>query len=105
MPTSPLQPGRLFSPDEREILLRRFESNIFCKERPPFKLNHVMEAVLDYKTWLFLLMGASIYVSDTRMFEGYPFSSSRRSVMDLSRRSERESSVALDITRCRVLLS
>ena len=68
MPTSPLQAGRFFRSDEREILNRRFEENPFGKDRQPLQWKQFVEAMVDYKTWLFLLMGASIYVGERGSF-------------------------------------
>lgn len=62
MPTSPHEPGRFFSSRDREIIARRFRENPFGKDKQPFRLNQFVEAVLDYKTWIYLLMAASIYV-------------------------------------------
>jgi hypothetical protein len=63
MPESPLRPGRFFSIEERDILARRYESNALGRlERNP-RGEEIKAALLDYKTWLYMLMGASIYVS------------------------------------------
>ena len=63
LPNSPLDPGRFFNEEERQVLARRFEENPFGKDRQPFKLSQFIEAVLDYRTWVYMLMGAAIYVS------------------------------------------
>lgn len=63
MPASPLEPGRYFNAVEREILARRFEENPFGKDRQPFRMGQTVEAMLDAKTWIYLLMGVAIYVS------------------------------------------
>lgn len=63
LPTSPLEPGRFFSPAEREILARRLEENPFGKDRQPFQMSQFVEALSDLRTWIYLLMGAAIYVS------------------------------------------
>lgn len=64
LPNSPLEPGRFFNEEERRVLARRFEENPFGKDRQPFKLSQFVEAVLDYRTWVYMFMGAAIYVSD-----------------------------------------
>lgn len=63
MPESPMNPGRYFDEEERDILARRFEQNPYGKDRLPFKMDQFVEALLDWKTWLYLSMGAAIYVS------------------------------------------
>jgi hypothetical protein len=63
LPNSPLDPGRFFNEEERQVLARRFEENPFGKDRQPFRLSQFIEAVLDYRTWVYMLMGAAIYVS------------------------------------------
>jgi hypothetical protein len=63
MPDSPTRPGRIFNEAEREILLRRSERNTLGKDRQPFSAAQFKEALLDHKTWIYLLMGAAIYVS------------------------------------------
>ncbi|RSH84021.1 hypothetical protein EHS25_005266 [Saitozyma podzolica] len=62
LPTSPLEPGRFFNEAERAILLRRFQENPVGKDRQPFHFDQFVEALLDYKTWLYLLMATSIYI-------------------------------------------
>jgi hypothetical protein len=74
LPTSPLEPGRFFNEAERAILLRRFQENPVGKDRQPFHFDQFVEALLDYKTWLYLLMATSIYVSRV---ESPPASASR----------------------------
>ena len=63
LPNSPLDPGRFFNEQEREILVRRFEENPYGRDRQPLKMNQVKEAVLDFKTWLYFLIATAIYVS------------------------------------------
>ncbi|CAD6582813.1 MAG: hypothetical protein TREMPRED_003399 [Tremellales sp. Tagirdzhanova-0007] len=88
MPTSPLQPGRFFNAEEREILVRRFEENPYGKDRQPFNTKHFIEALLDFKTWIYLLMGASIYICNgavtafgARIISGFGYSSLNTTVL------------------------
>ncbi|WRT63194.1 uncharacterized protein IL334_000097 [Kwoniella shivajii] len=62
MPDSPLKPGRFFNEEERQILLRRYEENPWGSSQQSIKPKHVLEAVSDIKTWIYLLMGAAIYI-------------------------------------------
>lgn len=66
LPESPLYPGRYFSEGEKEILVRRFHENPFGKDRQPLRWDQFKEAVLDVRTWLYMLMAISIYVSVAR---------------------------------------
>jgi MFS family permease len=63
LPISPLEPGRFFSAEEREILGRRFQENPWGKDRMCIKKYQAMEALADVKTWLYMLIAAAIYVS------------------------------------------
>ena len=67
MPTSPLEPGRFFNDEDRELLLRRFEENPYGKDRLGLRWDQFVEALLDWRTWVYFLMGASIYVRHLRM--------------------------------------
>ena len=62
MPTSPLDPGRFFTEREKEILKRRFQENPLCRDRQPFIWGQFKEAMLDWKTYLYLVMSSAIYV-------------------------------------------
>ncbi|OCF34903.1 allantoate permease [Kwoniella heveanensis BCC8398] len=62
MPDTPLRPGRFFNEEEKKILIRRFEENPFGSSQQSIKPYQVIEAVLDVKTWIYLLMGAAIYI-------------------------------------------
>ena len=63
MPTSPLDAGRFFNEREKEILRRRFQENPLCRDRQPFIWSQFKEAMLDWKTYLYLVMSSAIYVS------------------------------------------
>jgi hypothetical protein len=63
MPTSPLDPGRSFNDEEKEILRRRFRENPLSRDRQPFIWTQCKEALLDWKTYLYLVMSSAIYVS------------------------------------------
>ncbi|KAK4685959.1 MFS transporter, ACS family, allantoate permease, partial [Tremellales sp. Uapishka_1] len=62
LPNSPQDPGRFFNAAEREILLARFAENPYGKEKLPFKRDQAIEAVLDVKTWIYLLLAVAIYM-------------------------------------------
>lgn len=62
LPPSPLQPGPFFSADERALLRRRFEENPFARDRQPLRWAQAREALLDPKTWLYLVVGALVYL-------------------------------------------
>lgn len=62
LPPSPLQPGPFFNETERALLRRRFEENPFARDRQPLKWSQAREALLDIKTWLYLLVGALVYL-------------------------------------------
>jgi len=63
LPESPLDAGRFFNEKEKEILAARYHETSKARERQPFRMYQFMEAVKDVKTWIYLLMGAAIYVS------------------------------------------
>ena len=63
LPDSPLSPGRRFTAEEKEILLHRFQENPYGKDRQPFKVSQLVEALTDFKTYTYFLMAAAIYVS------------------------------------------
>lgn len=62
LPDHPLRPGRWFTTEERAVLARRFARNQAGASQQPIKPYQVLEAVRDIKTWLYLLMAASIYI-------------------------------------------
>lgn len=62
LPSSPLQPGRLFSADEAALLRRRFEENPFARDRRPFSAQQAREALLDVKTWIYVVIAALLYL-------------------------------------------
>ncbi|BEJ14470.1 hypothetical protein CspHIS471_0402370 [Cutaneotrichosporon sp. HIS471] len=62
LPTSPLEPGRLFKADEAALLRRRFEENPFARDRRPFLAAQAKEALLDPKTWIYLVIAALLYL-------------------------------------------
>ncbi|WVR03089.1 hypothetical protein IAU60_000078 [Kwoniella sp. DSM 27419] len=82
MPDSPLRPGRFFNEEERAILVRRFEENPFGHSQQRLKMYQVIEAVRDVKTWIYLLMGAAIYICNgsvtafgARIIKGFGYTS------------------------------
>ncbi|KAI5477384.1 hypothetical protein MNV49_006451 [Pseudohyphozyma bogoriensis] len=63
VPDSPATSHRWFNESERAILVARTRSNMSGAVEPSkFRWSHAKEAILDVKIWIFLLMGASIYV-------------------------------------------
>jgi hypothetical protein len=63
LPDSPLSPGRFFKQEEKDILAQRFYETSRARDRQPFRWYQFKEALLEIKTWIYLLMGAAIYVS------------------------------------------
>ena len=63
LPESPLDAGRFFNDVEKEILAARYYETSKARERQPFRMYQFMEALKEIKTWIYLLMGAAIYVS------------------------------------------
>ena len=62
IPDSPEQPGRWFNEEEKILLKNRLARNMTGKDRTRFKKEQAVEAFLDPKIWLFLLIGAAVYV-------------------------------------------
>lgn len=62
LPASPLDAGPLFNVREKALLRRRFEENPFARDRQAFQWSQAREALLDPKTWLYLLVGALVYL-------------------------------------------
>ncbi|WWC93141.1 uncharacterized protein L201_008108 [Kwoniella dendrophila CBS 6074] len=62
LPDSPLSPGKYFTEEEKLILIKRFEENPWGSSQQSIKSNQILEAFVDIKTWIYLLMGASIYI-------------------------------------------
>ncbi|WWC97575.1 hypothetical protein V866_004459 [Kwoniella sp. B9012] len=82
MPDSPLKPGRYFTEEEKQILIKRFEENPWGNTQQTIKPRQILEAVLDIKSWLYLLMGAAIYICNgsvtafgARIISGFGYSS------------------------------
>lgn len=109
LPDSPLTPGRFFNEREKEILARRFYESAAVRDRQPFRWYQFVEALVDVKTWIYLLMGAAIYVSGTPLFPVALLHVSKwcnvilmlRLATLLSRRSEHELSNHGGSTLCR----
>ncbi|KAM0755064.1 MFS general substrate transporter [Meredithblackwellia eburnea MCA 4105] len=65
VPDSPAASGRWFNDAERALLVERSKRTMVGatgKDAQKFKFSHLKEAVRDIKMYVFLLMGASIYV-------------------------------------------
>ncbi|WVQ94140.1 hypothetical protein IAU59_001218 [Kwoniella sp. CBS 9459] len=82
MPDTPLRPGRFFNEEEKLILIRRFEENPFGGSQQSIKPYQLVEAVKDIKTWIYLLMGAAIYICNgsvtafgARIISGFGYTS------------------------------
>ncbi|KAK6904696.1 allantoate permease [Kwoniella mangroviensis CBS 8886] len=82
IPDSPLKPGRYFTEEEKQILIKRFEENPWGNTQQTIKPRQILEAVLDIKSWLYLLMGAAIYICNgsvtafgARIISGFGYSS------------------------------
>ncbi|GAA6048564.1 hypothetical protein JCM3770_006555 [Rhodotorula araucariae] len=63
VPDSPRTSQRWFNDDERAILIRRSRENMSGRsELSRFEWRQAREAAMDVKIWLFMVMGAGIYV-------------------------------------------
>lgn len=95
MPSSPLNPGRFFDEREKVLLRKRFEENPYGRDRQPFVMAQFIEAMVDWKTWLYLLMATAIYVRPPCC--AYADWANVRSATVQSQHSARASSTALAI--------
>lgn len=63
LPDSPLKaPSFLFSDEEKQLAVLRIRDESTGVENKTFKLNQVVEALVDPKVWAFFILGAAIYV-------------------------------------------
>ncbi|WWC71574.1 uncharacterized protein I206_105532 [Kwoniella pini CBS 10737] len=62
MPDSPLNPGKFFNEKEKLILKKRFNENPFGKSQQKIKFKQIIETFKDFKTFIYFLMGSSIYI-------------------------------------------
>ncbi|KAB5594128.1 transport protein [Ceratobasidium theobromae] len=63
LPDNPMS-ARLFSLEERMLAVRRLRDNMTGVESKKFKRSQFMEAITDVKIWIFMLMGAALYVTN-----------------------------------------
>ncbi|WWC90707.1 uncharacterized protein L201_005644 [Kwoniella dendrophila CBS 6074] len=66
LPDSPLNLNKFgfkyFNEKDKFILKTRFDENPYGKSEQKIKISQLKEAILDIKTWIYYLMGASIYI-------------------------------------------
>ncbi|KAG8715267.1 hypothetical protein FRC11_004999 [Ceratobasidium sp. 423] len=63
LPDNPMS-ARLFSLEERKLAVRRLRDNMTGVESKKFKRSQFIEAITDIKIWIFMLMGAALYVTN-----------------------------------------
>ncbi|KAF8710417.1 MFS general substrate transporter, partial [Rhizoctonia solani] len=63
LPDNPMS-ARLFSLEERKLAVRRLRDNMTGVESKKFKRSQFIEAIMDIKIWIFMLMGAALYVTN-----------------------------------------
>ncbi|CAE6435609.1 hypothetical protein ACGC1H_004646 [Rhizoctonia solani] len=63
LPDNPMS-ARLFSLEERQLAVRRLRDNMTGVESKKFKRSQFIEAITDIKIWIFMLMGAALYVTN-----------------------------------------
>ncbi|CAE7140147.1 unnamed protein product [Rhizoctonia solani] len=63
LPDNPMS-ARLFSLEERQLAVQRLQDNMTGVESKKFKRNQFIEAITGIKIWLFMLMGAALYVTN-----------------------------------------
>ncbi|CAE6491324.1 unnamed protein product [Rhizoctonia solani] len=63
LPDNPMS-ARLFSLKERQLAVRRLRDNMTGVESKKFKRSQFIEAITDIKIWIFMLMGAALYVTN-----------------------------------------
>jgi hypothetical protein len=56
LPDNPMS-ARLFSLQERKLAVRRLRDNMTGVESKKFKRSQFIEALMDVKIWIFMLMG------------------------------------------------
>ncbi|GAB1517385.1 hypothetical protein RhiTH_000433 [Rhizoctonia solani] len=63
LPDNPMS-ARLFSLEERKLAVQRLRDNMTGVESKKFKRSQFIEAIMDIKIWIFMLMGAALYVTN-----------------------------------------
>ncbi|EUC67298.1 MFS general substrate transporter [Rhizoctonia solani AG-3 Rhs1AP] len=63
LPDNPMS-ARLFTLEERQLAVRRLQDNMTGVESKKFKRSQFIEAITDIKIWIFMLMGAALYVTN-----------------------------------------
>ncbi|KAF8610077.1 MFS general substrate transporter [Ceratobasidium sp. AG-I] len=63
LPDNPIS-ARLFTLEERKLAVRRLQDNMTGVESKKFKRSQFIEAITDVKIWIFMLMGAALYVTN-----------------------------------------
>ncbi|KAK0448770.1 major facilitator superfamily domain-containing protein [Armillaria borealis] len=61
IPSSPNEPGRWFTEEEKVLLKQRLASNMTGKDQTQWKWDQILESIRDIKLWIFLLCASAIY--------------------------------------------
>lgn len=64
VPHSPERPGKWFTAEEKVLLKRRLALNMTGKDQTSLKRDQMVEALVDTKLWIFLLIAAALYVTN-----------------------------------------
>ncbi|KAG8772675.1 hypothetical protein FRC12_002942 [Ceratobasidium sp. 428] len=56
--------ARMFTLEERKLAVRRLQGNMTGVESKKFKRSQFIEAVTDVKIWIYMMMGAALYVTN-----------------------------------------
>ncbi|QRW14604.1 major facilitator superfamily transporter [Ceratobasidium sp. AG-Ba] len=63
LPDNPMS-ARMFTLEERKLAVRRLQDNMTGVESKKFKRSQFIEAILDVKIWIYMMMGAALYVTN-----------------------------------------
>ncbi|KAG9100394.1 hypothetical protein FRC06_004170 [Ceratobasidium sp. 370] len=63
LPDNPMS-ARMFTLEERKLAVRRLQDNMTGVESKTFKRSQFVEAVTDVKIWIYMMMGAALYVTN-----------------------------------------
>ncbi|KAG8748632.1 hypothetical protein FRC10_000023 [Ceratobasidium sp. 414] len=56
--------ARMFTLEERKLAVRRLQDNMTGVESKKFKRSQFVEAITDVKIWIYMMMGAALYVTN-----------------------------------------
>ncbi|KAG9113184.1 hypothetical protein FRC07_007806 [Ceratobasidium sp. 392] len=63
LPDNPMS-ARMFTLEERKLAVRRLQDNMTGVESKKFKRSQFIEAITDIKIWIYMMMGAALYVTN-----------------------------------------